>query len=237
MILRRATLVIAVVLIGGAFVAAQEPDRPNWLDDVAGKELVQRLVAMGVEPDAAEAVAIPSEPELQWISLHTEPDQRLAVLFIPCSGDSAFAYLVRRFGNEWRATDHVGFDCHYDGTVSLEVAATARKSVEDVFVHHACVSHGTGFVQQNFRVFTVRDSKLRSVLDTEEVVVAANDGFDKYQRSSFVIVPLPEGRVIEETRSTTLNGKLTVERRYFRWIASKSSYRPSRFTPVSSSSP
>jgi len=75
------------------------------------------------------------------------------------------------------------------------------------------------------------------VLDTEDVVKAANDDFDEYQRSFFVVVPSPEGRAIEETRSTTLNGKLTIERRYFRWLASKGAYRASRFRQLSVPSP
>ena len=231
--LRQAILVVVFVLIGGAFAAAQEADKPGWLNEARGKELVQQLVGLGIQPDVAGLAAISSEPELLWLSIHTEPNQKLAVLFIPCVGDLAYAYLMRHIGDEWKAADYDSFDCHYDDSVSLEVATLANKHAQDVLVHHACVSHGTGFVQQDFQVLTIRDGKFKGVLDTEEIVNAANDDLYEYQRSSFVIVPSPEGRVIEETRSTTLNGKLTVERRYFRWLASKGAYRASKFARIS----
>ncbi len=86
-------------------------------------------------------------------------------------------------------------------------------------------------------MLAVRDGKFKSVLYTEEIVNSANDDLDEYQQSSSVILPSPEGRAIEETRSTTLNGKLTFERRYFRWVLSKNAYRASRFERVSVPSP
>jgi hypothetical protein len=230
----RAVLTILVLLTSGGIVAsAQQRSMRVWLNTGTGEQKMQRLVTMGVGPEAAEVVAISSGPEVEWLPLHTKSDKQLAVLFIPCSGDSAFAYLMKQAANDWQAADHVGFDCHYDGSVWLEVAAIVKKAAEDVLVHHACVSHGTGFVQQDFQVLAVRHDKLKSVLDTTEILKAADEGLDKYQRSSFVVVPSSVGRVIEETRSTTLNGRLSVDRRYFRWVASEGAYRPSRFVPVS----
>jgi hypothetical protein len=229
-------IVACIVLFISSGVVSQQ-SMQSLVNSGTGEQKMQRLIAMGVESNAAETVAISSEPQLQWLSLQTESNKQLAVLFIPCSGDLAFAYLMRHVGNEWRAVDHDSFDCHYDDSVSLEVATLANKHAQDVLVHHACVSHGTGFVQQDFQVLTVRDGKFKSVLDTEEIVNSANDDLDEYQQSSFVILPSPEGRAIEETRSTTLNGKLTVERRYFRWLPSKDAYRASRFERVSVPSP
>lgn len=232
----RRVIPASIVLFAGS-VAVSQRSMQTLLNTGTGEQKVQRLVAMGVEPDAAEAVGIPSEPQLQWLSLQSESGQQLAVLFIPCSGDLAFAYLMRQVGNQWKVADHDSFNCHYDDSVSLEVGTIANKQAQDVLVHHACVEHGTGFVQQNFQVFTIRSGKLKAVLDTEEIVDAADDALVRHQRSTFVIVPSSEGRVIEETRSTTLNGRLTGERRYFRWLASTGAYRASRFARVGVPSP
>lgn len=229
----RLSMLIIVLLAGNGLAIAQQPPMRAWLNTGTGEQKMQRLVAMGVDREAAEAVAISLEPEVEWLPLHTKSNQQLAILFLPCSGDVAYAYLMERIANEWKAEDSESFDCHYDDSVFVELGAMADNTVEDLFVHHACVEHGIGGFQQNFQVFAIRSMKLNPVLDTAEILKSDNDDLDDYERSSFVVVPTPAGRVIEETLSTTLNGRLIVERRYFRWVASKGGYRPSRFVPVS----
>ena len=161
-------IVACIVLFISSGVVSQQ-SMQSLVNSGTGEQKMQRLIAMGVESNAAETVAISSEPQLQWLSLQTESNKQLAVLFIPCSGDLAFAYLMRHVGNEWRAVDHDSFDCHYDDSVSLEVATLANKHAQDVLVHHACVSHGTGFVQQDFQVLTVRDGKFQGRVQGVEI--------------------------------------------------------------------
>jgi len=57
------------------------------------------------------------------------------------------------------------------------------------------------------------------------------------QSSTFTLIPIrnSRSRAIEETRSSTLNGKLTVQRRTFRWNATRGKYVPSAFTIVEAS--
>jgi hypothetical protein len=90
-------------------------------------------------------------------------------------------------------------------------------------------------LQQDFQVFTIAGGKLDMVLDAEEVIVASpHGGRELVQRSQFVAVPTKRSHPydIEETRSATLNGKLTVQRRLYRWAASRGRYIPSSFVGV-----
>ena len=79
-------------------------------------------------------------------------------------------------------------------------------------------------------IFIVTGGKLKVALQAEEVIIASrNRGVDELvQRSTFVAIPTGEGhpRAIEETRSSTVNGKLKVLRRYFRWSPLAKQYLP-----------
>lgn len=57
------------------------------------------------------------------------------------------------------------------------------------------------------------------------------------RKSVFTVIPVRDSRsrAIEETRSRTFDGKLTVQRRTFRWNAATQKYSPSPFTPVEAS--
>jgi hypothetical protein len=176
--------------------------------------------------------------------IRTGSPQQDAILFIPCILDSAHIYLLANKGEYWHVTDLEKPDCHYDGSVSIEIAPVRSPGIDEILVHHAGAGHGTGISQQDFNVFAVSSEKLRLELEIEEVVNISRPHRFLYERnelvqhSTFVLIPISRSlsRVIEETRSTTLNDKLTVQRRLFRWSASKSRYLPSKFSPVEAAS-
>jgi hypothetical protein len=161
----------------------------------------------------------------------------MALLFMPCGAlSSSFLYTLKRTDHGWRVADEVGFDCHYDDSVSFEVASLRSPDVDDVLVHHECEGHGTGFVQQDFNVFVIVSSRFKLVLNTKEIVKESGwpDSHELVQRSSFATTPTAGAgsRVIEETRRTKENGKLTVEKRDFHWSPTEFRFVPSQFLKV-----
>lgn len=216
---------------------AQEPNMKLWLNAGTQEQRLQRLVALGVEREAADQATSSIEPTIQWWPVRSESQQQYAVLFLPCSLDSAYLYLMRGTGEDWHPSDRAEFDCHYDDSVSVELSPIRMPKVDDVLVHHASEGHGTGFSQQNFKVFVVSEGRLKIVLDTEEVFSVSRvpvGSYELIQRSTFVTIPAVRSHihVIEETRSTILNGNLTVQRRLFRWAPSTSNYVPLKFSSV-----
>lgn len=210
------------------------------LNTGAQSDRVQRLVALGVDLKAAEAVTVPSAPIVRWLPIRTEASDPAAILFLPCNlGDSAFMYLLVNNGS-WRAIDQLTFDCHYDASVTMELAEVLGNNIHNVMVHHIGEGHGTGFSQQNFKLFRVVGGKFCVALDTEEILrvnrpsMEGAAGFEEVQRSVFIVVPSPQRQpyAIEETRTTVLNGRLRVERRRFRWSAKRERFLPTQFLPV-----
>lgn len=209
----------------------------EWLNAETKEERIRRLVSLGVERETADEITSSIEHTVEWLPIRSEKAQEYAILFLPCGLDLANLYLMKRDGGNWQVSDHVELDCHYDGTVSVEISPIRKSTLDEVLVHHAGEGHGTGLSQQNFKVFDVVNGKLKVVLDVEEVIIASAvpaGSRELLQRSVFVTIPIggSQSRVIEETRSVTLNGKLTVQRRIFRWAESKGSYQPTRFASV-----
>jgi hypothetical protein len=139
-------------------------------------------------------------------------------------------------GEEWQISDRAVFDCHYDNSVSIGISPARRSVIDDVLVHNANEGHGTGVSWQHFKVLAVAEGKLKVVLDTEEAVVVDRivpvGRYELHQRSTFVVIPVAHSNslAIEETRSSVLNDKLTVQRRRFRWAGNR--YLRTRFVPV-----
>ncbi len=209
---------------------AQQPDMKRWLNTGNDKEREQKLVSLGVKREEAD-LAIGDTVE--WRIVRGEPSQKLAIIFAPCGGlDSAYLYLLQSTDRGWHVTDSVGFDCHYDESVSIETAPLRGPDADDVLVHHECESHGTGYVEQHFNVFAVDSLKLKLALDTEEIVNESDwpEVRERLQRSAFAWVPIPVSRsqVIDETRCTRLNGKLTIQKRTFHWSAETFRFVPSK---------
>jgi len=231
---RRVLACISVVFLC-IFTVAQSSDMDHWLKTGTEQQRVKKLLDLGVDREAA---GIAPTDESEWRAMRTESRQRFAILFLPCGAlSSSSLHLLRWDGGRWRVIDSVGFDCHYDDSVSIQTAALRSQEFDDVLVHHECESHGTGFVQQNFNVYAIRSGKLRLMLNREEVVNA-----DPYspgtkalkQRSRFKALAATEtdSGKIEETRCSTVNGKVKIQTRDFRWSNLRHRFVASEFTTV-----
>ncbi len=220
--MRRCWFVTFAFLLFSFSVAAQQRDMKLELNTGTKDERVQRLVALGVERDTADEAFSPSEPILDWQPVRTNSRQQNAILFLPCSHDSAHLYLMMGEGTNWSVSDRLEIDCHYDNSVSVEVSPVRSASFDDLLIHHAGQAYGTGYSEQHFKVVAVDAGKFKVLRDTEEVVTVnrtPEGSFDRVQRSTFTLIPAATSLSFEikETRSIVLNGKLTVHRRLFRW--------------------
>jgi hypothetical protein len=221
-------------------VSAEPWKMVEWLNSGKKQERTERLVSLGVERDIATEFTQTKDVSLRWNPLHTVTGQKAAILFLPCVRDNAYLYLMEQENTIWRVTDFEKPDCHYDMSVSVEIAPIRNPALDEVLVHHVCEGHGTGYSQQDFEIYSVAHGRLKQVLDAEEVILASQyvdpdtpmNAID--QKSFFVLVPIENSRsrVIEETQSYQFNKKLTVKRRQFRWNAAKGRYMPSKFVPV-----
>jgi hypothetical protein len=222
-----------------------EPNTPDdlmswweWLEVGETPEKVERLVGLGVERKVAEAFTSQENIVAKVEPLRLEPHQTHAVLFLPCVEDDAYLYVLRWENNSWHLKDHKSFDCHYDLDVFFVIAPIRNATRDEIQVHHACEGHGTGYLEQRFRVFSVDRGKLIDELETDEVLHESRQGGgprrDLVQSSTFTLIPIRQSKVraIEETRSTLLNDRLTVQRRIFRWDGAKRRYLPSKFFEI-----
>ncbi|HEX7285809.1 MAG TPA: hypothetical protein VF532_06475 [Candidatus Angelobacter sp.] len=200
----------------------------HWLNAGTEQERIHKLVSLGFAEDEAQLAV---QDLVQWQPIRSESRHGLAILFVPCGGlASASLYLLERGDRGWHVKDSVGFDCHYDDSVSFETVPLRNSNVDDVLVHHECEGHGTGILQQNFNVFIVTSGKFKIVLNTEEVVNGSAlpvGSYELRQRSKFTA--LPGAGIILETRCTNVNGRVSIQDRQFKWHASRSRFRPSRF--------
>jgi hypothetical protein len=176
---------------------------------------------------------------VEWKPIRAGARQKNAILFLPCVLDDAYLYLLVWENNSWRVTDRAVMDCHYDMSVSVDIAQIRNPAIDEVLMHHVGEGHGAGLSIQDFEVYSIAKGKLKLVLDAEEVVIALEYGDSKFarehtDRSLFVLIPVKNSssRIIEETQSDQINKKLTVKRRQFLWNAAKGRYLPSKFVPV-----
>lgn len=226
-----------VVLIASLRLFAQQQDMRQWVLGENREQAKQRLTSLVVDRDAVEGLDSPLYKYAQWNSLRTNSEPQFATLFLPCTRDIAYLYLLANENAAWHVKDRLRLDCHYDLNVSIEISPLRGPTLDEVMIHHACDGHGAGFLQQNFTVTTMVDGKFKTELETEEVLNVSRVGGPRYdlsQRSTFTAIPIrgSNSHVIEETRTKTLNGKLTVQRRRFRWSASSGRYLPSKFVAV-----
>ena len=222
--------------------SASTTEIEQWLDEQG--ETADHLIALGVDQKVAEEFTSQDNFRMlfpKWVFARTGATSRVGVLFLPCDwSEVAYIFVLQNSGGKWRTTDQAEFDCHYDDSVSMEVVRIRNPNLDEILVHHACGGHGTGYLEQNFNIFNPVRGKLDAELEVQEVLNSFPVGgtrHDLQQRSTFTIIPLSisNSRAVEETRSGTLNGKLTVERRVFRWDERKERYVPRRFSPVSAS--
>jgi hypothetical protein len=206
----------------------------KYLNTGTHEERVQKILSLGAKRESAE---LGSDDPVKWRVIRSDSPQETALLFTPCGPlDSSFLYLLKKTDHTWRVVDDVGFDCHYDNSVSFEVASLRNPNVDDVLVHHECEEHGTGLVKQNFNVFAIVSSRFKLVLSTEEIVKESGwpGGGEVDQQSVFAAMPTTGtgSGIIGETRNIKDNGTLTVEKRYFRWSQMRFRFVPSKFVKV-----
>ena len=229
--MKRCFLAFAALLFLDLPVAGQSQMK-EWLNSGTEKDRVQKLVSLGVERETAE---LAGGEEVEWRPIRSESHREVAILFLPCGAlYAAFLHLLEKTDQGWRVTDSVGFDCHYDESVSFETAPLRSPNFDDVLVHHECEEHGTGFVQQNLNVFAIVSSRFKLILTTEEIIEQMDTSGEFLQRSSFAQIPATEpiSRGLAETRCVTLSGKRTVYRRQFRWSAARFRFLRSQFIKV-----
>lgn len=234
MSLKSCLFLCAIALLTTVPAQSQPSNMGDWLNRGTEKQRVHKLVSLGVEDEMARSAVF--DRDIEWRPIRTESQNETAIMFFPCGAMyGASLYVLKNADKGWHVTNRVGFDCHYDGSVSVEAKSIRKPNVDDILVHHECEEHGTGFVRQDFNVFAVTSGKFRRLLDAEEVVMD-NDlptGGDHLQRSSFATLEEQSGvPAIQETRCTTLDGKLSIEKRTFRWSDSAGRFLPSRLARV-----
>jgi hypothetical protein len=218
-------------------VISSQSQMKTWLDTGTDKERVQKLVSLGIKREVAE---LAMGGEFSWQPIRTESHGEVALLFLPCGGEStASLYLLEKNDRGWHVADSVGFDCHYDDSVSVEMVPIRSAEFDDVLVHHECEGRGTGFLRQDFNVFAIRSDKFKLVLDAEEILKESDwpERHEVLQRSSFEQIPATQlaSGAVEETRCTTVDGKLTIRKRHFRWSPSKFRFLASGFVNIEAS--
>jgi len=215
----------------------------NWL--TTGDHMAERMASLGVESKFAKEWTSAAEERSaiypRFKSFRVGADRQSTVLFLPCIPfiQTAYLYLLAPENNQWKVTDHLELDCHYDDNVSFEIASIRDLKLDEILIHHACSGRGTGYLEQSFYIYAVNGRKFKEEMQTDEILREhpAGGSIDLDQASIFTSIPVTgsHSRVIEETRSQTRNGKLAVQRRLLRWNPTHARYEPSPFTPVQAS--
>jgi len=202
------------------------------------KQVVQLFTTLGISQDVAEAYEgvgrQPSEEKFAWFELRPINGAKARLLFLPCALSQSGAILLTLNGKKWKIQDTVGFDCHYDDKVSLQMLYLTSRKQFDLIVRHDCESHGTGYLEQHSRVFRIKSAKIQKILDETDLLNDYNPPVAERQTSTFI--PTATG-VLEETRETVkftaddepIPSSLRVERRTFRWCAGLKKFQSSPF--------
>jgi hypothetical protein len=213
----------------------------SWL--LIGDKLAEHMTSLGVESGFAEKWTSAAEERSgvypRFKSFRTGTNRRAAVLFLPCIPflQTAYLYLLAPDDHAWKVSDKLELDCHYDDNVSFEIDSIIDPQRDEIEIHHACGGHGTGYLEQNFSVYSVAVKKFKLEMETDEVLhehPAGGSPLELDQSSTFTTIPITGSRlrVIEETRRQIRNGKLTVHRRLFRWNPAHARYEPSPFALI-----
>jgi hypothetical protein len=173
--------------------------------------------------------------ELQPIRVQQET--HYGVAFLP-SFRGWFLYLLQGADDDprnhpWHVIDKQTLDCWHEDCV-LELLALRRADTDDIVVHHANYGHGSNYVEDQTRIFSILHGQLVQTMVTQDFLSQGTLGIEieiqTEHKSTFLRFP---DRSLEETRTTAVNDELKkVERRYWRWSGRKLRFMPSRFMPV-----
>jgi hypothetical protein len=126
-----ASAAIMVFLLMNLSATAQRTEMGKWLNTGGHDERTQKLVSLGIRRNEADLA--PYDKDFVWRRIRSESQREVAVLFLPCGGMfSASIHVVENRNGRWHVTDSAGFDCHYDESVSFEVAALRNPNSDDV---------------------------------------------------------------------------------------------------------
>lgn len=231
---RRLVICFAALFFTSVVALSQSGNMSRWLNTGSEKERSRKLVALGVDEEQARLAA---SDTVEWRPIKGESNHGLALLFIPCGAfDASALYLLESGTAGWHMTDTVGFDCHYDESLSVETASVRYPNVDDVLVHDECEERGTGYVEQHFNVFAVDSGKFRLVLDTKEVVKESRwpEKYEFRLTSKFALLPPKESaaRILQETQCVNENGEISIQKRRFSWDESAFRLVPADFVKV-----
>jgi len=231
---RRLAICFASLFFTSVVTLSQSLNMSGWLNTGNEKERSRKLVALGVEEEQARLAA---SDIVEWRPIKSQSGHALAILFIPCGTfDASNLYLLESGSAGWHVTDSVGFDCHYDESLSVETAPVWYSNIDDVLVHHECEERGTGYVEQHFNVFAVDSGRFRIVLNTKEVVKESRwpEEYEFRLTSKFSLLPPKESaaRILQETQCVNENGKISIQKRRFSWNESAFRLVPADFVKV-----
>lgn len=173
------------------------------------------LARLGIDKEIAEAAANAHGPEgISIQAVQASPQKTLGIVFLPCGMQmQAFLYLLDDLGaNSWHAIDHVALDCFHQTPTYRLLSFTPGE--DSILVQHAYAGHGSGMVQDDTILYSLKAGKFHLLLSTKEFW-SQEDSMDPSsvaeQTSTFLLFP---SRTIEETRITAHNGSpQKVERR------------------------
>jgi hypothetical protein len=216
----------------------------NLLSGADEGQKVDLLTRLGVDPAIGKMVAeelLPGQKiELQPIRVQQET--HYGVAFLP-SFRGWFLYLLQGADDDprnhsWHVIDKQTLDCWHESCV-LELLALRRADTDDIVVHHANYGHGSNYVEDQTKIFSILHGKLVQTMVTQDFLSQGTLGIEieiqTEHKSTFLRFP---DRSLEETRTIAVNDKLKkVERRYWRWSGQKLKFTPSRFMPVVASKP
>lgn len=231
---RRLVICCTSLFFTSVVTLSQSLNMSRWLNTGNEKERTRKLVALGVEEEQARLAA---SDTVEWRPIKGESDRKLAILFTPCGTfDASNLYLLESGSAGWHVTDTVGFDCHYDESLSVETASVRYPNIDDVLVHHECEERGTGYVEQHFNVFAVDSGKFRIVLNTKEVVKESRwpQKYEFRLTSTFALLAPEESaaRILQETQCVNENGEISIQKRRFSWNESAFRLVPADFVKV-----
>ena len=211
----------------------------QMLEQADAGQKVDLLTRLGIDPAVGKVVAEELLPG-QKIGLQTirvGKETHYGVAFLP-SFRCWYLYLLEGADDDpqnhpWHVIDKQLLDCWHEFCV-LEPLALRRADTDDIVVHHANYGHGSDYVEDQTRIFSILHGKLVQTMVTQDFLSQGTLGIEieiqTEHRSTFLRFP---DRSLEETRTTTVNDALKkVERRYWRWSGRTLRFTPTPFKPV-----
>jgi hypothetical protein len=210
-----------------ANVPAQAPSASEVGDrfrTLTGPELKQLLEQLDLPPEIVDSYSSSDTVGFHWFYLNSRPGTSLNVLALPCSSIlGAPILLLERSDDHWHLRDQDRMDCHYDESAKVQLTNLTSSRQYDLLLHHDCRGHGTGYVEQHTRVLQIVGTRLKQVLDREDVVHLFPPGSTgTFEESTFLPTSPYTLEQTHEAGSYDQNdqpilSKVVITRRSFHW--------------------